>query len=135
MSKKNEAEVRERAEAFRGKYPDHYKPMDTLGYVADANGIIRDLLTLLDSKQELLDEKDKVIDRLPKTADGVPVTPGMNLYAPNVDYDFGALAIVSDSDRPQIECRDVRGVEFGMCASLCYSTREAAEAEKENEDE
>ena len=77
----------------------------------------------------------EIVDRLPKTADGVPITPWMNLYAPNVDYDFWALAIVSDSDRPQIECRDVRGVEFGMCASLCYSTREAAEAEKENEDE
>lgn len=72
MSKLNEAEVRERAEAFRRKYPDHYKPMDTLGYVADANVIIRDLLTLLD-------EKDKVIEGMPKTADGVPIEIG-NVY-------------------------------------------------------
>ena len=111
-----------------------FGPLDTEDRDA-AVDLIAHLRERAEKAEAEIERLREIVDRLPKTADGVPVTPGMNLYAPNVDYDFGALAIVSDSDRPQIECRDVRGVEFGMCASLCYSTREAAEAEKENEDE
>ena len=79
---------------------------------------------------ELLELRETVA-KLPKTADGVPVVPGMNLCAPNVDFDFGVLAVVDDPDEPDLNCRDVRGVEFGMDAGDCYSTKEAALAAQE----
>lgn len=65
--------------------------------------------------------------KLPRTADNVPVTLGMNLYAPNVDFDFGCLQMNADEDT-SILCRDERGVEFSMYTFDCYSTREALEA-------
>lgn len=72
-----------------------------------------------------------VVERLPRTADGVPVVPGMNLYSRRVDYDFGCIAIRVEPESDEIECRDVRGVEFDLPARECYSTRAAAEAARE----
>lgn len=72
--------------------------------------------------------------KLPRTADNVPVTLGMNLYAPNVDFDFGCLQMNADEDT-SILCRDERGVEFSMYTFDCYSTREALEAARSTADQ
>jgi len=72
-----------------------------------------------------------IVRKLPVTADGVVVVPGMNLYAANVDYDFGVLAVMDDPDNYEVKCRDTRGVEFSMSACDCYSTRAASEAARE----
>lgn len=78
-----------------------------------------------DNPYEIIRDLLAVVKRLPRTADGVPVVPGMNLYAPNVDYDFGVIAIVHDPDDPDLRCRDVQGVDFSMMASDCTAAEQA----------
>ena len=78
------------------------------------------------SLQARIDSLQAVVDKLPKTADGVPVVPGMNLYSPIVDYNFGCLSLNADNP-DDIACRDERGVEFTLATCDVWSTREAAD--------
>jgi len=61
-----------------------------------------------------------IMDRLPKTADGVPIVAGMELWRVRADVVIHRFAMISDVD-----------VEGSDPATLCYSTREAAEKARE----
>lgn len=103
----------------------------------DDLGEIKDLPQFDTLRQDIEDLRAilELVEKLPVTANGVPISLGMNLYSPMADYDFGVLAIRCDPDDPELECRDVRGVEFRLHARDCYSTALAARSTTGQRDE
>ena len=83
-----------------------------------------------DDAAQMAERYADLLERLPVTADGVPIVHGMTLWAwtqegtllLDVEADLGCFIGNGDSGR-RITCH----------AERCYSTREAAEAAREND--
>jgi hypothetical protein len=56
------AELRERAEEFRRKYPDRKQSTEVLKYVGEATSLVADLLAALSTTEERLRECDKALE-------------------------------------------------------------------------
>ena len=91
--------------------------------------------------KRLTNERDAlqaIVDKLPKTADGVPVVAGVDIVFAFVDgILWGSIFCFSSDVLFEVRCEDsktgVRSVRLAY--SECYSTREAAIAAAEPEDQ